>query len=61
MAGVAGFEPAHGGTKNRCLTAWLHPNDEQTLLIFPIDCKPLFSVQEVQSMKTITHYECVVL
>lgn len=26
MAGVAGFEPAHGDTKNRCLTAWLHPN-----------------------------------
>lgn len=25
LAGVAGFEPAHGGTKNRCLTAWLHP------------------------------------
>ena len=25
MAGVAGFEPAHAGTKNRCLTAWLHP------------------------------------
>ena len=26
MAGMAGFEPAHGDTKNRCLTAWLHPN-----------------------------------
>ena len=26
LAGVAGFEPAHGDTKNRCLTAWLHPN-----------------------------------
>ncbi len=25
MAGAAGFEPAHGGTKNRCLTAWLRP------------------------------------
>ena len=24
---MAGFEPAYGGTKNRCLTAWLHPND----------------------------------
>ena len=23
--GVAGFEPAHDGTKNRCLTAWLYP------------------------------------
>ncbi len=23
MAGLAGFEPAHDGTKNRCLTAWL--------------------------------------
>ena len=21
--GLAGFEPAHDGTKNRCLTAWL--------------------------------------
>ena len=26
MAGVVGFEPTHGGTKNRCLTTWLHPN-----------------------------------
>ena len=25
MAGVAGFEPAHGGIKSRCLTAWPHP------------------------------------
>lgn len=25
MAGVEGFEPSHGGTKTRCLTAWLHP------------------------------------
>ena len=25
MAGVLGFEPRDGGTKNRCLTAWLHP------------------------------------
>ncbi len=24
-AGVAGFEPTHGGVKVRCLTAWLHP------------------------------------
>lgn len=27
MAGAAGFEPAHGGTKNRCLTAWPRPNE----------------------------------
>src|SRR3546814_761124 len=26
LAGAAGFEPAHAGTKNRCLTAWLRPN-----------------------------------
>ena len=25
MAGVLGFEPRDGGTKNRYLTAWLHP------------------------------------
>ena len=25
MAGAAGIEPANGGTKNRCLTAWLRP------------------------------------
>ena len=24
-AGAAGFEPAHGGIKTRCLTAWLRP------------------------------------
>lgn len=26
LAGVAGFEPARDGTKNRCLTTWRHPN-----------------------------------
>ena len=26
LAGVVGFEPTIHGTKNRCLTAWLHPN-----------------------------------
>lgn len=29
MAGVVGFEPTIHGTKNRCLTTWLHPNDER--------------------------------
>lgn len=28
MAGVLGFEPRNGGTKTRCLTAWLHPNNQ---------------------------------
>ncbi len=27
MAGVEGFEPSHGDTKNRCLTTWLHPSN----------------------------------
>lgn len=27
MAGMAGFEPADDGTKNRCLTTWRHPNN----------------------------------
>jgi hypothetical protein len=26
LAGVAGFEPANAGTKNRCLTTWRHPS-----------------------------------
>lgn len=26
LAGVAGFEPANGGAKGRCLTTWLYPN-----------------------------------
>lgn len=26
LAGVLGFEPRYGGTKNRCLTTWRHPN-----------------------------------
>ena len=26
LAGVAGFEPTNDGIKNRCLTAWRHPN-----------------------------------
>ena len=30
MAGVPGFEPGNGGTKNRCLTTWLHPKRGHT-------------------------------
>ncbi len=26
MAGAAGFEPANGGTKSRCLTTWPRPS-----------------------------------
>lgn len=26
VAGVLGFEPRNGGTKNRCLTTWRYPN-----------------------------------
>ncbi len=26
LIGVEGFEPPIHGTKNRCLTAWLHPS-----------------------------------
>ena len=26
MAGLAGFEPTHDGTKTRCLTTWRQPN-----------------------------------
>ncbi len=28
LAGVGGFEPPDDDTKNRCLTAWLHPNQK---------------------------------
>ena len=35
LAGVEGFEPSHGGTKNRCLTAWLHPKAVGTLYSEP--------------------------
>ena len=34
VAGVVGFEPTIHGTKNRCLTTWLHPNGER--LITPL-------------------------
>ncbi len=42
MAGVAGFEPAHGDTKNRCLTAWLHPKKQsiEKLSQLPKERKP---------------------
>jgi hypothetical protein len=33
MAGVLGFEPRDGGTKNRCLTTWLYPNSAGTMSI----------------------------
>lgn len=33
QTGVEGFEPPMRGTKNRCLTAWPHPNRHQQTLI----------------------------
>lgn len=27
FTGALGFEPRDGGTKTRCLTTWLRPND----------------------------------
>ncbi len=35
MAGPAGFEPAHGGIKTRCLTAWLRPNISLNSIVLP--------------------------
>jgi hypothetical protein len=32
VVGAAGFEPAYGGTKSRCLTAWRRPNRGRTLV-----------------------------
>lgn len=32
MAGALGIEPRNGGTKNRCLTAWLRPNTSRIFL-----------------------------
>jgi hypothetical protein len=29
LAGAPGFEPGDGGTKNRCLTAWLRPTGKK--------------------------------
>lgn len=31
--GVEGIEPSHVGTKNRCLTTWLHPRSEGVLAL----------------------------
>ena len=44
MAGVAGFEPAHGDTKNRCLTAWLHPNCWRKYKAICFWSSPLFAL-----------------
>ena len=32
MAGAVGFEPTVHGTKNRCLTTWLRPNNHFGIL-----------------------------
>jgi hypothetical protein len=44
LAGAAGFEPAHGGTKSRCLTAWLRPNRGRTLVPGRATGKPLLAL-----------------
>ncbi len=42
MAGVVGFEPTIHGTKNRCLTTWLHPNGERLSTIVVVGVQELF-------------------
>ena len=42
MAGVVGFEPTIHGTKNRCLTTWLHPNGERLSTIVAVGVQELF-------------------
>ncbi len=39
MAGVAGFEPTNGGTRNRCLTTWRHPKTTMNYIINQKDVK----------------------
>tara|TARA_B100000700_G_scaffold234256_1_gene259637 strand:- start:4205 stop:4336 length:132 start_codon:yes stop_codon:yes gene_type:complete len=34
LAGEAGFEPANGGIKSRCLTAWPLPNISERILFY---------------------------
>jgi hypothetical protein len=43
VAGAVGFEPTRGGTKNRCLTAWLRPKGIAcTIKIIRDNCNCLF-------------------
>ena len=35
LAGAAGFEPANGGTKSRCLTTWRRPSTGDRT---PLEC-----------------------
>ena len=43
LAGVAGFEPAHADTKNRCLTTWLHPNCARKYIMQGYRSSPVFN------------------
>ena len=54
MAGVAGFEPAHGDTKNRCLTAWLHPNILRWFNLPKVGWKQNTSLTEFTTVKPFT-------
>jgi hypothetical protein len=55
MAGVLGFEPRNDGTKNRCLTTWLHPNAKNRAKIprLPLFCKALLGLGHRASDKLI--------
>ena len=51
MAGVAGFEPAHGDTKNRCLTAWLHPSIKHGLTKKWIAMRRIFALTSPKGLQ----------
>ncbi|MCH9613028.1 MAG: hypothetical protein S4CHLAM102_15290 [Chlamydiia bacterium] len=50
--GAEGFEPPHGGTKNRCLTAWRRPSKfEQDHTLKPLFCANPFLTFSSLSIK----------
>ncbi len=53
MAGVVGFEPTIHGTKNRCLTTWLHPNGERLSTTVACGVQGLFWTKTMSIYKKI--------
>ena len=47
LAGVVGFEPTMRGTKNRCLTTWLHPKRSGPISKPDAECNRLLGSLEI--------------
>jgi hypothetical protein len=58
LAGAEGFEPSNGGSKGRCLTIWLRPNNPTIILTLVLYSKLIFEDRQKSFLRNINVSNC---